>query len=52
MKENSPYDGIFPNYFVVSSFNSVFKKTVGEVVRNEQSELIWYSIDDGEMKEL
>lgn len=52
MKENSPYDGIFPNYFVVSSFNSVFKKTVDEVVRNEQSELIWYSIDDGEMKEL
>jgi len=52
MRDNNPYPDIFPNYFIISSYNSVFMRTVDEVVRNEQVEHVYYNLQDMQMEEL
>lgn len=52
MRENNPYPEIFPDYSVVSAYNSAFKRLLSEVVRKEQTQLVYYDLQDMEFKEL
>lgn len=52
MLENNEYEDIFPSYSIVSVYNSAFNRKLDEIVRREQSELVYFDLQDMELKEL
>jgi hypothetical protein len=52
MQRDNPYTDVFSSYSVTCSYDSAYKRYVEDVVRERQTELIYYSFRESELVEL
>lgn len=52
LNEQNPYPEVFPSYTVVGVYDSAFKRKIDEVVRQTQSENVYYNLTSDELESL